>query len=128
MTVQTILRDGTRKVADTREARGLELYRTRGHEIRCVGDDLYLVPSCTGRGFYSVDYRQETCDCPDHEIRQENCTHILAVGVHVAKRRQRPHACNDGWVTIGQLVVDPETGEETEEHALYLCRRCADSR
>jgi hypothetical protein len=40
---------------------------------------------------------------------------------------EHPHACNDGWVTIGQLVVDPETGEETEEHALYLCRRCADA-
>jgi hypothetical protein len=40
---------------------------------------------------------------------------------------ERPHACNDGWVTIGQTVVDPETGEETEEFALYLCRRCADS-
>ncbi len=35
-----------------------------------------------------------------------------------------PHACNDGWVTLGQLVLDPETGEETEEYALYLCRRC----
>jgi hypothetical protein len=39
-----------------------------------------------------------------------------------------PHACNDGWITIGQIVIDPETGEETEEYALYLCRRCADSR
>jgi hypothetical protein len=34
------------------------------------------------------------------------------------------HACNNGWVTLGQLVVDPETGEETEEYALYLCHRC----
>jgi hypothetical protein len=43
--------------------------------------------------------------------------------------QDHPHACNDGWVTIGQLVVDPNTGEETEEYALYLCRRCgADSR
>jgi hypothetical protein len=41
---------------------------------------------------------------------------------------ERSHACNDGWVTTGQMVVDPETGEETEEFALYLCRRCADSR
>jgi hypothetical protein len=40
----------------------------------------------------------------------------------------RPHACNDGWVTIGQSVVDPDTGEETEEFALYLCRRCADAK
>ncbi len=39
-----------------------------------------------------------------------------------------PHACQSGWVTIGQMVVDPETGEETEEHALYLCRRCAEKR
>ncbi len=37
---------------------------------------------------------------------------------------EHPHACNNGWVSIGQLVLDPETGEETEEHALYLCRRC----
>jgi hypothetical protein len=41
---------------------------------------------------------------------------------------ERPHACNDGWVSIGQTVIDPDTGEETEEFALYLCRRCADSR
>jgi hypothetical protein len=39
---------------------------------------------------------------------------------------ERPHACNDGWVTIGQIVVDPETGEETEEYAQYLCRKCAE--
>jgi hypothetical protein len=39
---------------------------------------------------------------------------------------ERPHACNDGWITLGQIVVDPETGEETEEYALYLCRRCAE--
>jgi hypothetical protein len=38
---------------------------------------------------------------------------------------EHPHACIDGWVTIGQIVVDEETGEETEEFALYLCRRCA---
>jgi hypothetical protein len=39
---------------------------------------------------------------------------------------ERPHACDDGWVTIGQIVADPETGEEPEEYALYLCRRCAE--
>ena len=39
---------------------------------------------------------------------------------------ERRHACNDGWVTIGQIAVDPETGEETEEYALYLCRKCAE--
>jgi hypothetical protein len=41
---------------------------------------------------------------------------------------ERPHACNDGWVTLGQIVVDEETGEEIEEFAMYLCRRCPDNR
>ena len=44
---------------------------------------------------------------------------------HHNDQDERPHACNDGWVTIGQTVIDPETGEETEEYALYLCRRCS---
>ena len=35
---------------------------------------------------------------------------------------ERRHACNDGWVTMGQIVLDPETGEEVEEYALYFCR------
>ena len=39
---------------------------------------------------------------------------------------QRPHVCNHGWVTIGQIAVDPETGEEVEEFALYLCRKCVE--
>jgi len=38
---------------------------------------------------------------------------------------ERPHACCEGWVTLGQITLDPETGEETEEYALYLCRKCA---
>ena len=38
---------------------------------------------------------------------------------------ERAHICNDGWVTIGQTVTDPETGEEVEEFAQYLCQRCA---
>jgi|SRR5829696_9220854 len=127
--MQSLAHPAHRPNGDTRELRALELYRDRGHEIRHVDQDLYLVPSCTGRGFYSVDYREETCDCPDHEIRGENCKHILAVGIYHAKHRHSeatPHACNDGWITLGQIVVDPETGDETEEYALYLCGRCAE--
>ena len=37
-----------------------------------------------------------------------------------------PCCCNDGWVSIGQVVWDPEAGEETIEYALYLCRRCSE--
>jgi hypothetical protein len=40
--------------------------------------------------------------------------------------QDRPHACNNGWITLGQIALDDETGEEVEEFAMYLCRRCSD--
>jgi hypothetical protein len=128
MTVTTSVPEAPRPNA--RETRALELYRSRGPEIVCVAGeaDVYLVPSQDGRRVYRVVYGEvESCSCPDHQYRGLNCAHIYAVGISLAKRR-RPCACNSGWVTIGQLVADPETGEETEDFALYLCRRCADSR
>ncbi len=42
------------------------------------------------------------------------------------RQDERPHVCNNGWITLGQVVVDPETGDEVEEYALYLCRKCAE--
>jgi hypothetical protein len=113
---------------DTRERRGLELYRTRGREIRAVGEDLYLVPSCSGRGFYSVDNREETCDCPDHQSRGGNCKHILAVGIHHAKHHRRPGACAclGGVVFVGHLIV--VDGEEVEVLEAVPCRRCQGER
>lgn len=45
-----------------------------------------------------------------------------------AAHHSKAHACNDGWVTVGQLVLDEETGEEAEQFALYLCPRCAEAR
>ena len=51
--------------------------------------------------------------------------HYDTVEAHYASL-ERPHACNNGWVTLGQIVVDPETGEEVEEYVLYLCRKCAE--
>ena len=52
--------------------------------------------------------------------------HHETVEAHYYSGLERPHACNDGWVTIGQIAVDPETGEEVEEYALYLCRKCVE--
>jgi hypothetical protein len=37
-------------------------------------------------------------------------------------------ACYVGWVYLGELVEDPETGEEVEVFEAVPCRRCADSR
>ena len=39
---------------------------------------------------------------------------------------ERPHVCTDGWVSMEVEVLDPDTGEEILEEALYFCRRCAE--
>jgi hypothetical protein len=62
------------------------------------------------------------------DIRESSAPHAHPSTEEHDGEHGRPHACNDGWVTISQLVVDPETGEETEEFALYLCRKCADAK
>jgi len=36
-----------------------------------------------------------------------------------------PHGCMNGYVYIGHMAVDPETGEETEVISSVPCRRCA---
>ena len=73
---------------DTRESRALALYRERGAEIVRTGPHTYLVPSCSGRGSYAVDYEAESCDCPDARRHPGlNCKHLLAVAVKRAKRR-----------------------------------------
>jgi len=53
--------------------------------------------------------------------------------VHPETRRGDPFVaasfacvCNSGWVAIGHEVIDEETGEEAEEYALYLCKRCSE--
>jgi len=42
-----------------------------------------------------------------------------------SKLEENPHVCNSGWVSMEVEAIDPETGEETVEEALYLCRRCS---
>jgi hypothetical protein len=129
---------------DTRELRALELYRKHGEEIRHVGEDLFTVPSCTGSRLYTVDYAVEVCDCPDFQYRGENCKHILAVGIYLAKRRlrvsaagdpfvaaahdrgrDRPHACMDGWVFLGRVLEsEHDLDGEVVEYIRVPCRRC----
>lgn len=85
--------DETREALRTRALRGLELHETRGSEIVRAGPFTYLVPSCSGGGTYTVDYAEETCDCPDFTMPRrgrevgEPCKHVYAVGIHRAKRR-----------------------------------------
>ena len=40
---------------------------------------------------------------------------------------ERLCACLDGYVFVGYLDVDEETGEEVERHTRYRCHRCGGS-
>jgi SWIM zinc finger len=137
--MQSVTQKGSR---DTRELRALELYRKHGEEIRHAGEDLYLVPSCTGSEVYTVDYAVEVCDCPDFQYHGENCKHILAVGIYAAKRRLRVSAAGDPFVAAGFAskasctctagsaflgrVVESEHDLDGEvvEYERVPCRRC----
>jgi hypothetical protein len=41
---------------------------------------------------------------------------------------ETPHGCIDGFVYVGHMVEDPETGQEVEVFDAVPCRRCSDSR
>ena len=38
-----------------------------------------------------------------------------------------PHGCWKGWVFIGHMLPDEETGEEVEQFHAERCRRCAEA-
>ena len=40
--------------------------------------------------------------------------------------KKAPHACLNGYVYIGHMAVDPETGEEAEIVEAVPCKRCAE--
>ena len=71
----------------TREHRALALYREHHHEIVLVDTDTYEVPSCTGSGFYLVEYggEVESCNCPDFRRHHRPCKHLYAARVVKAK-------------------------------------------
>ena len=114
-----------------RVLRAQALFEERGHEIRRFGAGLYRVPSYSGEGFYTVDYLEERCTCPDHEHRRATCLHIYAVGILNAKRRQAkatPCAgCGEKHPRRELVEVGPEQAAhslEAREGARY-CRPCA---
>lgn len=61
---------------ETREIRGLVIAATTA--LR-PGRGGWQVPSQSAAGAYRVDPDAGFCTCPDHELRQVECKHILAV-------------------------------------------------
>jgi len=73
--------------ADTRAARGLELYRRGG--IERISRDAFIVPSRTRRRVeYFVDLERETCECRDHARTGAPCLHTYAAMLYRAWLRR----------------------------------------
>lgn len=70
--------------------------KRRGYEIfqQCPIDNkhgFYRIPSSKSSGTYKVSITEQTCTCPDFEIRKApKCKHIFAAEFHYQKR-QLPH-------------------------------------
>jgi hypothetical protein len=107
----------------TRELRAF--YRAHHRDIERISPHVYLVPSCTGEGTYRVDYFTETCNCPDHNIHPAlACKHILAVGIHRAKRRgamrRSPEALED---QLQHEIMDDVGRQELRDRIIRLRQR-----
>ena len=110
-------------IAETREKRGLALYRERGGEIEHAGGSVWIVPSQSGSEPYAVDLRNEICECPDRQNRGGACKHITAARIAYAK--------SVDCMGCGKNVRPGDAVEVLmEDHHLFfvgdlLCEECA---
>ena len=140
MTIQQIADTSTG--LNARAERALALLEEYG-EFRTLGDNLFEVPSHTGRGSYRVRYggEVESCSCRDFGFGHV-CKHLLAIGAMHATRRsgvkevrtfavaagdpflaaaKRDAACPSCFG--GRTTITVEDGAE-ERYEAVLCRRC----
>ncbi len=115
--------DETRAALRARAFRGFGLHEARGSEIVRTGPHTYLVPGSGGR-FYAVNYKTETCDCPDFEHSGLGCCkHLFAVGIHRAARRSSTAA---GLAALEDAfrheLADPDEREEMRERIVRTRR------
>jgi hypothetical protein len=108
----------------TRATRGLQLFRSRGDEIRHYRGTVWSVPSCGGEGVYLVEITSGVCTCPDLPPKGESCKHSYAALIANAKS-----ATCDG---CGDRVPRRDLVEVTEDHESLtyfqgdaLCESCA---
>lgn len=85
-----------------REAKGQQI----ADKARIVKNgNLYLVPSQSGKGKYTVDLEAGRCSCPDFEFTQAKCKHLYAVEFTVRRERK----------TVTETKADGTTKTTTTE-------------
>src|SRR5438552_782494 len=98
---------------NAREERGLVIAATQ--KLTQKGK-VWLVPSQSGRGKYTVhpDPESPFCSCPDHEETGCKCKHIYAVECVVARERGA-----DGAVTETRTVTFTEKKIYKQDWPMY---------
>jgi hypothetical protein len=125
MTTTTTIPEPAR--ADTREGRGLALYRERGNDISHVRGSVWSVPSCTRAGVYLVDLADGVCTCADMPLAGEVCKHTTAATIAHAKSG----VCSGCGLRFRRREL-VECVEGNHDNLTYfdgdhLCRSCADA-
>ncbi|HJQ30928.1 MAG TPA: transposase [Pyrinomonadaceae bacterium] len=85
-----------------RETKGRQLADTVN--VRRHGN-LWVVPSQTGKGKYTVDAKVQRCTCPDFDFRRQPCKHIYAVQVTIEREQ----------TTVTETHADGSTTTTTTE-------------
>src|SRR6185437_1704248 len=85
---------------DLREQRGLEIATRRPITQKSAG--IWLVPSQSGPGQYTVDVTKEDpiCSCPDFELLNKPCKHVCALAYFIVREKNK-----DGSVTETHTVT-----------------------
>jgi predicted nucleic acid-binding Zn finger protein len=92
-------------IQDAREQRGLEIAAKA--QLTRKGS-VWIVPSQSGKGRYTVCDPEAHCTCPDHESRGVKCKHIFAVEYVAFRERNR-----DGSVTVTERMTVQQTIKRT---------------
>jgi hypothetical protein len=123
MTTSTTIPESA--ATDTREGRGLALYRERGDEIRHVRGSVWSIPSCTRPGVYLVDLAGGICTCADMPHAGEVCKHTTAATI----ARAKSGVCAGCSLRFRRrdLVEVLEEDHLTFFEGDQLCRTCADN-
>jgi hypothetical protein len=117
----------TTSVPETRELRGLKLFRERGAEMERVAPWTWRVPSCTGSRVYTVDLKAGSCTCPDYRRRQEPCKHLYAAEIARVKTATCS-GCSKRFPRRELTELHEDNHDDlTYFHGDRLCSECADA-
>ena len=122
MTTSTTIPESA--TTDTREGRGLALYRERGDEIKHVRGSVWSVPSCTRAGVYLVDLADSLCTCADMPPAGEVCKHTSAATI--ARAKSGVCAGCSRRFRHRELVEVLEDDHLTFDEGDGVCETCAD--